>query len=123
MVLSHALLTGHGLAACRETAIGYDFFDRFLEMTSGYPAVVAKSSTDTIVGFAFLRPYHPVSTFKRTAELTCFIHPEHTGKKLNRRILDLFVEEAKNRNVDNLLASISSFNEESLEFRLKQGFI
>ena len=92
-------------------------------MTRGYPAVVAKSSTDTIVGFAFLRPYHPVSTFKRTAELTCFIHPEHTGKKLNRRILDLFVEEAKNRNVDNLLASISSFNEESLEFRLKQGFI
>ncbi len=54
------------------------FFDRLLAMCSGYPALVAKADRKT-VGFAFLRPYHPANTLRRTAEIAYFLRPEHAG--------------------------------------------
>jgi len=105
-----------------ETPVGYEFFDRFMEMSKGYPALVAKSETGDVVGFAFLHPHRPISSFKRTAEITYFILPEHTRKGLGRTMLDHLVEQARPMGVDNLLAHVSSLNEDSLQFHRKCGF-
>jgi phosphinothricin acetyltransferase len=48
--------------------------------------------------------------------------PEHTRKGIGEAILDYFVEEAKKRGIDSILASISSLNELSIDFHLKNGF-
>jgi phosphinothricin acetyltransferase len=112
----------HSFAAYPEAAVGYEVFDRFVEMSTGYPAVVATTETGEVVGFAFLRPFHHADTFKRTAEIAYFILREHTGKGLGRAILDRFIEQARKMGVDNFLASISSRNPESLEFHRQQGF-
>lgn len=112
----------NGFAAYPEATLGYEFFDRFLEMSKGYPAVVAKAETGEVIGFGFLHAHHPASTFKRTAEITYFVLPGHTRRGVGGAMLQHLVEKARKLGVDCLLASISSRNLESLEFHRKHGF-
>ncbi len=99
------------------------FFDRFLAMTQGYPALVALAETGEVAGFGFLHAYHPAPTFSRTAELSYFIAPEHMRRGIGGLMLARFVAAARGMGVDNLLASISSRNVESLAFHTKHGFV
>jgi L-amino acid N-acyltransferase YncA len=112
----------HSFAAFPAEPVDYAFYDRFLEMSRGYPALVVKDAAQQVVGFAFLRPYHPAATFRRTAEITYFILPEHTRQGLGTAILEVFVEQAAPLGVDALLAAVSSHNEASLNFHLQNGF-
>jgi len=102
--------------------MGYDLFDRFLSMSQGYPRMAIKGAAGEVVGFAFLRPYHFADSFKRTAEITYFIMPEHTRKGLGTAILELFTKKCREKGVDTILASVSSRNEGSLGFHCKNGF-
>jgi L-amino acid N-acyltransferase YncA len=109
-------------AAYPEKVVDYRFFDLFLTMSRGYPALVIKTASHQVIGFAFMRPYHFTDTFRRTAEITYFILPEHTRKGLGTAILELFIQKAGQMAIDSLLASVSSHNEVSLGFHLKNGF-
>ena len=112
----------HSFAAYPEEPAGYALFDRFLDVARGYPAVVVKDDAGTIVGFAFLHPYRPDSTFHRVAQITYFIRPEHTGKGIGAAILQRFKLAAKEQGIETLLANISSRNEASLRFHKQNGF-
>lgn len=112
----------NSFAAYPVKKVGYEIFDKFLSMSKGFPAIVVKTEAGKIVGFAFLHAYHPAESFKKTAEITYFIMPEHTRKGIGKNILDHFVEEAKKLNITTILASISSLNSESINFHLKFGF-
>jgi len=112
----------NSFAAYPEEPVGYEIYDHFLNMARGYPAVVIKDEKETIVGFAFLHAYRSGQIFKRVAEITYFILPEHTGKSIGTKVLNQFRSAAKEKGIDTLLASISSRNEGSLQFHLKNGF-
>jgi phosphinothricin acetyltransferase len=109
-------------AAYPDEPVGYGLYDRFLDMARGYPSVVARTESGEVVGFAFLRAFLPAATFRRTAEITYFILPEHTHRGIGRTILENFEKEAVKSGVDILLASISSRNGLSLDFHKKHGF-
>lgn len=109
-------------AAYPEDKVGPEFFDRVLAMTAGWPTLAVRTGDGAVAGFAFLRAWHPAPTLRRTAEITYFLLPEHTGQGLGRRILAQFIDEARARGVDNLLASVSSLNEQSLRFHEAAGF-
>jgi len=112
----------NSFAAYPEESVGYEFFDHFLDITRGYPAVAIKDDTETIVGFAFLHAYHSGQTFRRAAEITYFILPDHTGKGIGATVLGQFRLAAKEQGIDTLLANISSRNEGSLRFHRQNGF-
>ena len=112
----------HSFAAYPANPVGGDIYDLFSEMARGYPSVVVKKDDVQVVGFAFLHPYHSADTFRRTAEITYFIMPEHTGKGLGTAILNRFVQEARDMGIDTVLANISSRNEGSLRFHKRHGF-
>ena len=112
----------NSFAAYPADPVGYEVFDRFLDMARDYPAVVVKDDSETTVGFAFLHPYRPGRTFRRTAEITYFILPEHTGKGIGTMVLERFKVTAREQGIDTLLANISSLNEGSLRFHRKNGF-
>jgi phosphinothricin acetyltransferase len=112
----------NSFAAYPADPVGYEFFDRFLEMTRGYPAVVARDDAETVVGLAFLHPYRSGRTFQRVAEVTYFVLPEHTGRGIGTTILERFKLAATEQGIDTLLANISSRNEGSLRFHRKNGF-
>lgn len=108
-------------AAYPDQPVEYHFFDRFMEISQGYPTAVAKAAAN-VVGFGFLRPFHPASTFRRTAEVAYFIMPEHTRQGLGTAMLGYFTEQAQKLGIDSILASVSSHNPESLNFHVKKGF-
>lgn len=111
-----------GFAAYPEERVTGEFLERLLAMSEGYPAISVKTAAGKTVGFALLRPFHSAGTFRRTAEITYFILPEHTGHGIGRQILSQFIAKARAMEVDNLIASVSSLNEQSLRFHSQSGF-
>lgn len=111
---SHAAFLGE--------AVAYPFFDQFLKMAHGYPALVIKDSPGPVVGFGFLRPHYIADSSQRAAAVTYFILPEYTRQGLGTALLDFFIGEARKMGLNSLLASISSRNRESLNFHLRNGF-
>jgi phosphinothricin acetyltransferase len=109
-------------AAYPEEPVGEEFFDRILAWSEGYPAVTVRTAAEEVVGFGFLRAFHPAGTFSRTAEVAYFLLPEHTGRGAGSLMLSRFMEAARGIGVDNLLASVSSLNEASLRFHRRSGF-
>jgi L-amino acid N-acyltransferase YncA len=103
--------------------VGYESFDRFLAMSRGYPAIAVTDDAGVVVGFAFLHAYRPGRAFRRSAELTCFILPEHTRRGIGTAILERFTSSAKELGIRTLLASVSSRNEGSLAFHRGHGFV
>jgi L-amino acid N-acyltransferase YncA len=108
-------------AAFPDKPVPEAFFDRFLEMSRGYPAL-AVMADDIVVGFGFLRPYHWAETFGRTAEITYFLRPKHTRQGLGTTLLESLCQQAEQQAIEVIVASLSSRNLASLAFHLKNGF-
>lgn len=111
----------NSFAAYPQEKLPLPFYDMLLASYKGYPnaAVIVDGE---VAGFGGLRAYSPMSTFRRTAEVSYFLSPEHTGKGLGSAILAHLTDGAQQAGIDCLLASISSLNEASLRFHEKQGF-
>lgn len=112
----------NSMAAYAEQTLPPEAFDGVLKMCAGYPAFAARDETGKLAGFAMLRPFHPLPTFSGTAEITYFLQPEATGRGLGRLLLDQMITGAREKGLRTLLASISSLNEGSLRFHLRNGF-
>ncbi len=113
----------NGYAAYPDKKVDESFFIFLLKMVGGYPFYMVETSQNELVGFGFFRPYQLMDTFEHTAVITYFILPEHTGKGLGTKLLSILIEDAKKAGIDNLLASISSLNQGSVNFHIKNGFI
>jgi phosphinothricin acetyltransferase len=72
----------NSFAAYPESEVQYQKFDRFLDITAGYPAITVRDESD-----------------------------------------EYFISEAKTMGIRIFLASISSLNEQSIQFHLKHGFV
>ncbi len=109
-------------AAYPDQKLPYEFFDRLLKMSRGYPTVTAKNDEGIVAGFGLLRPYNPIPAFFQTAAITCFLKPGFTGKGIGGLILERLLEKGRQQGITSVLANISSLNEGSIRFHLKNGF-
>lgn len=112
----------NSFAAYPETKLPYEAFDKFLQMAQDYPSAKVKDKNDRVIGFGLLRAHNPMPTFAVTAEITYFIHPDHTGKGIGTKLLRLLEKEGKQKGITNILANISSLNPRSIDFHKKNGF-
>lgn len=109
-------------AAYTDEPVGYGYFDIFLRMSNGYPAVVIIDDTGEVVGFAFMSAFHHAHSFDRTAGISYFILPDHTGQGIGKAILERFEEQAREMGIESLVANASSLNPGSVRFHEKNGF-
>jgi len=113
---------GSSFAAYPSTPVDEAFYRRLSGLAQGYPSVAVIAPDGSVAGFGMLRRWHPADSFARTAEVTYFIRPEHTGRGLGRMMLERFEAEARRLGVDTILASISSLNDGSIRFHQQHGF-
>jgi phosphinothricin acetyltransferase len=113
----------NSFAAYPEKVFPYQAFDMFLQMSDGFPTGSIRDQNGKIVGFGLLRTHNPMPTFSQTAEVTYFIHPNHTGEGLGKMLLGFLEKGAVEKGITNILANISSLNPRSIEFHQKNGFI
>jgi phosphinothricin acetyltransferase len=112
----------HGFAAYPEEPLDRGFFEFVKTIIYGGAFYVLETREKKIVGFGFLKKYHPYPAFNRTAEAGYFILPEFTRGGLGGLLLEMLEKDARTMGVDNLVANISSLNPASLEFHKKHGF-
>lgn len=105
------------------TKISYEAFDLLFQMSHGFPRGAIKDQNGQAVGFGMLRVHNPITAFSQTAEVTYFIHPDHTRKGLGTLMLDFLEKRAIQKGIKTILASISSLNPQSINFHQKNGFI
>jgi phosphinothricin acetyltransferase len=100
----------------------YDYFVQFLDIAKNYPAYAILKDDNTVIGFCMLSDYIAHNTFRTTASLTYFLSPEYTGKGIGSICFAKLEEEAKVRNITNLISDVSSENSGSINFHKKHGF-
>jgi phosphinothricin acetyltransferase len=108
-------------AAYPEVAVGVGFFRDRHATHPEYPFLVADGESG-IIGFAYLSPFHPSATMRHTANVTYFLHPEHTGHGLGRAFLERLLQAGREIGVTNFMAHISSENPGSIRFHQRHGF-
>lgn len=113
----------HGFAAYPEHEMPPAFYDTLLGVCRGYPNAAVRGPAGEVLGFGLLRPYSPISSFARTAEITYFLRPDATGQGIGVRLLEFLLEGARRQAIVNILASVSSRNEGSLRFHARHGFV
>lgn len=112
----------NSFAAYPENKVGGEFFERLSSVTYNDSFYVIENSKAGVIGFGLLKKYHPADTLQRTAELTYFLHHEYLRFGLGKKLLDVLFSDARNFGVKTLLAHISSLNEISINFHLRNGF-
>jgi phosphinothricin acetyltransferase len=112
----------NSFAAYPEEPVPPQSFDLIVNMSAGYPFFVAKDNEGKVLGFALLRPHNPMPVFSRTAEIACFISPDHIGKGIGSAMQDVLLHGARERKITSILAGISSLNSASIAFHKKRGF-
>jgi len=109
-------------AAYPEQRLPDEFFETLLILSHGYPTVAAKTEEGVVIGFGLLRPYNPLPAFFKTAEITYFLKPGFAGQGIGKAILDYLLDTGKKLGINAVLANVSSLNEESIRFHIKNGF-
>jgi phosphinothricin acetyltransferase len=112
----------NSFSAYLENTLPESFFANLLGMCRGYPTAAAISETGELAGFGMLRPYSPIPAFSRTAEISYFVRPGFTGRGIGKTMLDHLISRARETGLECILAGISSLNEGSIRFHLKNGF-
>ena len=111
----------HSFANYMENKVGDWFFDMARNMCrDGIFYVI--DSPQGVVGLGLLRPHMHPGLFKRAADVSYFILPEHTHKGLGGKLLAELEQEARKVEITTLLANISSLNSQSIAFHRKHGF-
>ena len=99
------------------------FYAMLLKKSEGYPAyVMIDQEKNKVAGFCQLSAYNPFASFSKTACVTYFIASEYTSKGLGSMCLSKLEEEAKEMEIEHLIAEISSENSGSISFHKKHGF-
>jgi len=113
----------HGFAAYLEEPASVELMNTLLEQAAGLAAIGARDAEGALIGFSMLRPYIPHVAFSRTAQVTTFIAPGHTGRGLGTAMLEKLEGEARTLGLESILAHVSSRNPGSLAFHHKHGFV
>jgi phosphinothricin acetyltransferase len=104
----------------QEVDLGF-FEQLYREGVSGSLCVVEYGGA--IAGFGMIRPFLPFPSFRRTGQVSYFVHPSFTRRGLGGRLLEQLTEHARRQGLHTLLANISSRNEPSIRFHAKHGFL
>lgn len=108
-------------AAYPEENIAEEHLKNIFETAGSYPFYIIESNNE-VIGFGLMHPLYNISTFHHTAEITYFILPDYTNIGLGTKLLYQLLSDAEEIGIESIMASISSRNQESINFHLKHGF-
>ncbi|MCK5147387.1 N-acetyltransferase [bacterium] len=109
----------NSMAAYNEEPVDTSWASLFMKRAYAFYVFEAGHS---VRGFASLNPFRKSSSFNGTATLTYFLMPDASGQGRGTQILRRLEADARQMGINQLLAHISSLNEQSLSFHHKRGF-
>lgn len=97
---------------------------------SGFPVLVAVSDDapdaigdeEKVVGFASYGSWREGNGYRRTVELSIYVHADHQGEGIGSTLLESLIESARRQKRHVMIAAIESENEASIELHRTFGF-
>ena len=86
-----------------------------------YPIIVAELDGH-VVGWASLGPWSDRPAYRETAESSFYVHPEHRGLGIGRKLKSAILEEARLAGLHVVLARVAEGNAASLHLNEAFGF-
>lgn len=99
------------------------FKTRVHQITRHYPFVVAKDEHNQVLGYAYLSVFNERSAYRRTADLSIYIHKDHLHEHIGSALFQHIETLAKRQGLTNLISIITSENPASLRFHEAMGFV
>jgi L-amino acid N-acyltransferase YncA len=98
-----------------------DMQQRILNIQASYPWLVYEEQ-EQILGYAYACKWKDRSAYKHSAEITVYLHPEHTKKGLGSILYQALIEQLVQKNIHVLLACIAIPNTASEKLHNRLGF-
>lgn len=98
-----------------------DMQQRILNIQASYPWLVYEEQ-GMLQGYAYACKWKDRSAYKHTAEITVYLHPEHTKKGLGSILYQALIEQLAQKNIHVLLACIAIPNTASEKLHNRFGF-
>jgi phosphinothricin acetyltransferase len=73
-------------------------------------------------GFCYISQYKKRQAYDRTAELSLYLKPEHTGRGIGKVVLEHLEKVARDNGISVLIGIISGDNENSIKLFEKNGY-
>ncbi len=89
---------------------------------NGFPVIGYEDDAGTLLGFASYGTFRAWPAYKYSVEHSIYIHRDHRGRGLGRRLLQAIVEAAQAREVHTLIGGIDAANAASIALHEKLGF-
>lgn len=120
-IFNHYIVSSN--ATFLDEPVSENFYHHMREILGSYPSAVVRDSNGMIIGFGMVRAHNPLPSFRHTGEISYFISPGHTGKKIGGKMLAYLEQKARESGITCILAQISSRNDGSIRFHQKNGFV
>jgi L-amino acid N-acyltransferase YncA len=125
-----AILDVFNEAIVNSTAL-YDYKPRTAESMVGwfaakragsFPVIGFENEAGQLLGFASYGSFRAWPAYKYSVEHSIYVHHDHRGKGLGRKLLEAIVSAARERNVHTLIGGIDAANEASIALHRSLGF-
>lgn len=93
----------------------------FLNHDEKHPVIVAEKNGE-LVGWASLTQWSDRCAYDGTAEVSVYVHNNHRGKGVGKKLLEILILEGKAVGLHYLLSRIAGGNEASLHLHKIYGF-
>jgi L-amino acid N-acyltransferase len=93
----------------------------FKKHKKNHPVFVAEEDGE-IVGWSSLSPWSDRCAYDTTVEVSVYIHKDHRGKGLGKKLLEVVTLEGKKVNNHTVIARISEGNQASIHLHEKLGY-
>ena len=90
-------------------------------MARGFPVLVADED-GAIGGYASYGDWRPFEGFRQTVEHSVYVHRDHRGAGIGRKLMTALVERAANGGIHVMIAAIESGNTASIRLHEQLGF-
>lgn len=127
---AEAILAIFNEAIVHSTAL-YDYQPRSLatmapwfatKLAHQFPVIGFEDTDGELMGFASYGTFRAWPAFKYSVEHSVYVHRDHRGKGLGRRLLVTLIGEAERRGVHTLIGAIDLDNTESIQLHQRLGF-
>ena len=89
----------------------------------GFPVIGVEDADGSLLGFASYGTFRAWPAFKYSVEHSLYVHRDHRGKGLGRRLLLALVDAAQERGVHVLVGGIDASNAGSIALHEQLGFV
>ncbi len=87
-----------------------------------FPSYVMENDGE-LVGYVMMNRYKPREAYDKTAEVTIYLHPDHTGQGFGHEALEFIDDVAEGYSFHALLGVITADNERSIDLFKKHGYV